>query len=309
MDSPTESRTSYSLAVVAVGVALVSLFAGAAVILAVGRSVPQEMWAAASALSGALVGILIPTPGRGAAAPDPVAAGANVSQAASLGAARSAAATITQDPQQPDGAKQAAMAAVAAVKAAPVDAKVAQVRASSTPTEVVDEVIAIFAGLLSGAEAQVRTAQTDQEADAQDGPDAPALETELAKAQATQTVHAAAAAAATESRGIATEIAAPAPSPPASALSVFRSIGWTIAGAALAFVVLVGAFVVALLVSKGTIHAVGCPIASAGKTQGCDSNLLQVGTALLSLASAGGGTLLGLFATPDGKPAAPKTGA
>lgn len=51
----------------AVGVALVVLFAGAGVILAVGATVTTEFWAAASALSGALVGILSPPPATKAA--------------------------------------------------------------------------------------------------------------------------------------------------------------------------------------------------------------------------------------------------
>ncbi|MDP9093422.1 MAG: hypothetical protein M3N95_10935 [Actinomycetota bacterium] len=50
------------LVVCAVGAALIVLFAGAGVILAVGHSVPTEFWAAASSLSGALVGLLAPAP-------------------------------------------------------------------------------------------------------------------------------------------------------------------------------------------------------------------------------------------------------
>jgi hypothetical protein len=50
------------LAVSAVGAALIVLFAGAGVILAVGHVVPTEFWAAASSLSGALVGLLAPQP-------------------------------------------------------------------------------------------------------------------------------------------------------------------------------------------------------------------------------------------------------
>ena len=52
--------TSYSLVVLGAATALVVLFIGASVILAVGHSVPTELWAAASGLSGALVGILAP---------------------------------------------------------------------------------------------------------------------------------------------------------------------------------------------------------------------------------------------------------
>jgi hypothetical protein len=50
------------LAVRAVGAALIVLFAGAGVTLAVGHVVPTEFWAAASALTGALVGLLSPQP-------------------------------------------------------------------------------------------------------------------------------------------------------------------------------------------------------------------------------------------------------
>ncbi|MCW2495660.1 hypothetical protein [Jatrophihabitans sp.] len=49
-------------AVSAIGAALVVLFIGAGVILGVGHSVPTEFWAAASSLSGALVGLLAPQP-------------------------------------------------------------------------------------------------------------------------------------------------------------------------------------------------------------------------------------------------------
>jgi hypothetical protein len=70
----------------------------------------------------------------------------------------------------------------------------------------------------------------------------------------------------------------------------------------IASLVLLLAFALSLFISTGTIHAVACPLAAHGKTQGCDSNVLQIGTAALALASAAGGTLIGLFATPDGKP-------
>lgn len=50
------------LAVAAVGAALIVLFIGAGIILGVGHSIPTEFWAAASSLSGALVGLLSPQP-------------------------------------------------------------------------------------------------------------------------------------------------------------------------------------------------------------------------------------------------------
>jgi hypothetical protein len=56
MGPASNDKDSYSLAIMSVGAALVVLFAGAAVIAAVGHQVPKELWGAASTLSGALVG-------------------------------------------------------------------------------------------------------------------------------------------------------------------------------------------------------------------------------------------------------------
>lgn len=57
-----EDRFSYRLAVAAVGVALVAFLIGAAVIAAGGKPVPTQYWATGSAISGALLGILAPSP-------------------------------------------------------------------------------------------------------------------------------------------------------------------------------------------------------------------------------------------------------
>jgi hypothetical protein len=300
IDSPTEGRNSYSLAVVAVGAALVVLFAGAGVIVAVNRQVPQELWAAASALSGALVGILIPTPGRTPPGAGDIADAVSVTQVAASNAARAAAAPIVRGAAQPAHSRQAAKAAVAAVRAAPIAAKVQAARATGTPAEVIDDVIGIFAAQLHEAQVRVQAAQNAAAAGPQpNGPDAAGLQTEVEQANANQTIHAAAAAAATHARGAAAAIAGGAPRLGAAAPKLTRQ---TFALIMLAAFVLLLALVLALLISSGTIHAAGCPIAAGGKTQNCDSNLLQVGTAVLALASAAGGTLLGLFATPDGKP-------
>jgi hypothetical protein len=53
---------SGTTAIAAVGAALVVLFIGGGVTLAVGHVLPTEFWAAASSLSGALVGLLAPQP-------------------------------------------------------------------------------------------------------------------------------------------------------------------------------------------------------------------------------------------------------
>ena len=57
-----QQRNSYGLAVLGVGAALVVLFFSAGLIGAFGKGIPQELWAAAGALGGALVGVLLPTP-------------------------------------------------------------------------------------------------------------------------------------------------------------------------------------------------------------------------------------------------------
>jgi hypothetical protein len=113
------TRGSNAVVVIAVGTALVVLLAGASVILAVGRTVPTELWAAAGSLSGALVGILAPPPSQ-------VTLGAvAATQAAAMTAHEGAvnAAREVASAQQSDPAREAAQRAVKAAEAqAPVDA-------------------------------------------------------------------------------------------------------------------------------------------------------------------------------------------
>lgn len=56
---------AYRLAIVGVGAALVVLLIGASTVAALGHGVPKELWVIGGALSGSLVGILIPTPRAG----------------------------------------------------------------------------------------------------------------------------------------------------------------------------------------------------------------------------------------------------
>jgi hypothetical protein len=351
MNSQVESKTSYSLAVIAVGTALVVLFAGACVIIAVHREVPQELWAAASVLSGALVGILIPTPSGGGA--DQVATAAGFTQRTATSAAHAQAKAINKDDNQPLASKQAANTAVTAVKEVRVAATVKKVRDANTPvSEVIDSVVGAFAALAhdtgskileaqdnvaaaqgkrndaqrehEAAQTKLQAAQEPAEA-GQQQQDAEALQAKVAqaeaavsqahttlqqagvtleRAEATQEVHAAAAHAAAKVRATAATIADAGSGTPGSAA---QSIGkQTLVLLLLVGFVLLAVLVVALWlameIAQGNIHPAKCLLASGGKTQECDSNLQQIGTVLLSLASAAGGTLLGLFATPDGKP-------
>jgi hypothetical protein len=205
MESPMESQTSYSLAVVAVGAALVVLFAGACVILAVGHEVPQALWAAAAGLSGALVGILIPTGGTAAAA-DHVVDAASVTKAAATEAASGAVARITEDAPS-EAAEKGANRALNTVKNVKVAAKVNELRNAITPVGMmIDEVIGIFTGHEQDANAKVDVAGTAL-ADGQD--QVVKLQDEVDAATAAHTVHQAAAEAARKARDNTAQIAAP----------------------------------------------------------------------------------------------------
>lgn len=57
-----------NLVVVGLGLGLIVFVAGVSTILALNRAVPTEMWAAGGAISGALVGLLVPAPSAGQAA-------------------------------------------------------------------------------------------------------------------------------------------------------------------------------------------------------------------------------------------------
>ena len=312
MDSPTEGRTSYSLAVLMVGIALVILFAGASVILALNHQVPQEFWAAASALSGALVGILIPTP-RATPATDNASDAGRITQAAATNAARIAAQEIELDPAQSPAAKSAASAALTTVTQASAATTASDMVAkSATPEEIVDGVIELFAKSRNEAQTNANEAQSayDTATDAEEQAE-PAVQqkvqtaqTELDSSKAALSVHDAAADAASNAKGAATQIAASGAAAITKPPGIPKSTVWIVV---IISIVLVLALALALIISLGVLHPSNCPLAAKGKTQDCDSNLLQVGTAVLSLASAAGGTLLGLFATPDGKPAAPAT--
>lgn len=61
MDPRTSSTTN--LVVVVLGAALVVFFAGTTAAIAAGATAPPALWAAGSAVSGALIGLLVPAPG------------------------------------------------------------------------------------------------------------------------------------------------------------------------------------------------------------------------------------------------------
>lgn len=142
------SAVSFRFVVAGVASSLVVLFAGASVILATGHSVPTELWAAASALSGALVGILVPAKraDAGAAAAkagteagEAAAATVAATQPAAVADAAKAAQEAVEQARTPSDVQEAAMRAVgvaeatqAVVEAKPEDADVAAAHAAAT---------------------------------------------------------------------------------------------------------------------------------------------------------------------------------
>lgn len=107
-------QNSRSLAILAVGAGLVMLFFAAALIGAFGHGVPQQLWASAGALSGALVGVLVPAPTT-PPTPSGAAAAAYVNSAA-VHAATTTGQALASNGGGPPVDTDAVNAAVASVK-------------------------------------------------------------------------------------------------------------------------------------------------------------------------------------------------
>jgi hypothetical protein len=89
-----------NLVIVSLGAALVAFFIGVTVVLAVTGSAPTAMWAAGAAVSGALIGLLVPQPSQQTAAQAGSATASHVVQGAALQAAqRQADQTASEAPE------------------------------------------------------------------------------------------------------------------------------------------------------------------------------------------------------------------
>jgi hypothetical protein len=92
VDMKTGDKPAASLVILFLGAALVVFFFGVSLVLAVGEQpVPTELWAAGGAISGALVGILVPAPVQGGATNVASAVAGEVVQKSALDAASRAA--------------------------------------------------------------------------------------------------------------------------------------------------------------------------------------------------------------------------
>jgi hypothetical protein len=266
------SGAAYTFAIVGVGTALVVMLIGASTIAALGHGVPKELWAIGGALSGALVGILVPSPrlASGGEA-TPAAAGYKTHKTAEI--AQSAGVR----PEQAAGAKEALWR---------VEQQGGELKHKLTSTAVVTSVNENGQAHRAAADA-VQLQRGALEKVTQEARDSPAN----LNLQAAKEVHEAAHEAASQ--------AAPG--------AAQRAPGWfaavkTISAEAKIFVPLL-LFAVALalgvLLGLGVIHAQPCPAEAKSCTYYAGTTK-QAANALIALASAAGGALLGVFATSPG---------
>ncbi|MGA8365087.1 MAG: hypothetical protein WB709_11275 [Solirubrobacteraceae bacterium] len=288
-------RPAYALAIVGVGAALVVLIVGASTIAALGHAVPKELWAIGGALSGALVGILVPAP-RLAASREatPSAAGYGTHNAA-VSAARLKTEEIKRSPEVTDNEVTAAEGALRKIEACRDQLKVQRWRLSSIATSWSE----------TGG-----------------GHDAAAAAVGLQQSALTQAKRAAAEGASGD-KGLAAAVTVHEAAHEAAAKAVprasQRSAGWlgavktifTEAKILVPLILFTVALTLGVLLSLGVIHAVVCPHGgfvghgSALKEiekQGCyyATTTKQAANALIALASAAGGALLGVFAISPG---------
>ncbi len=271
------AKGSNAVVVVAVGTALVVLFAGACVILAVGRTVPTELWAAAGSLSGALVGILAPPPSQvtlGAVATTQAAA--TTAHESAVNAAKEVAST-----QQSAPAREAAQRAVKAAEAqAPVDAT----RLSMGPVRMAPRELAMAAVAATYASHRVAAERARGLADVLKQQDA-ANPARVEEANATSDVLEAAAKGAQTAEGEAVKagVDAGAAAPHATLEGVDKRV-------------LVLLFVGAIAFIAGIVLALQVGHDAAKEAFEDDAALKNAATTLIALGSSAGGALVGLLA-------------
>jgi hypothetical protein len=303
-----ENRSGYSLAVVSVGVALVVLFASAGVIAAVGHEVPKELWSAAAALSGALVGILVPPPKTKKDTAGAAPAAAAITYTGACVAAQSKADEIRARAGVSDATKTAAAAAAAEVRETGQAVEQAAVDAAASRQlgpGVVGAAIKIHEDALGTASNSVRSAQdaVNRASDASSqrrssAPPATTADENLKVAQARQEVRQAAVSGAKQVQGDAVNVAA----------TTGLSVSWLketlkVALPAFVFIFSLG---FGLAIAWGGIHPSGCTLTGATRVPVCDLPLIHISNQLIALASAAGGALIGLFANPPSSSAPAK---
>ena len=296
-------RSAYALAIVGVGAALVVLIIGASTIAALGHAVPKELWAIGGALSGALVGILVPAPRPASREASPSAAAYGTHNAA-VGAARRKVKEIKDSPEATPEEASAAKHALQAIEGCrgKLKAKLASTADATSLSE-------------SGQAHDAASAAVGLQQDAlRDAKQVAAEGTPGDKGLAAAvTVHEAAHEAASKAAPTASQ----------------RSAGWlggvktifTEAKILVPLILFAAALTLGVLLGLGVIRAAACPQnvslfeghyqpLKGLEENGCSyyaTTTKQAANALIALASAAGGALLGVFATSPVPPGKPKT--
>lgn len=295
--------------IIAVGAALVVALAGACVILAVGEPVPTALWAAASALSGALVGILVP-PSRGSTAAETAAAQAafSVAHSQAVDAATQAAKPLTDAGRQDDAPAETRLAADAAGLALEevkrqtpgLDALMRSIsRANLTPEAAAAAgATAALAGHQAAAQHAVSDAQVNAGQVRADGAQARAAGAEAAQpAPSAQLARSRIMTAAAKGAATAPQDAVKAGVDAAQAVGP-DGLNWRII---VLLIVAAAAFLVGIVLSLQTGHE----LASAPTEY--DTAVKNAADTLVALGSAAGGAALGLLA-PSSSTKAPANG-
>jgi hypothetical protein len=282
VDMNRSDKPAANLVILFLGAALVVFFFGVSLVLAVGEQpVPTELWAAGGAVSGALVGILVPAPAQGGATNVASAVAGDVVQNSALDAASRAA------QQQPEAAQPAATQALGTVEqvgdALPATRLIARIR-NRSPRAAAEEAANTAVRLLgAGAEsaaADVAKAERDLAAlEAGELPDPAAIgraRDALSQAEARHAVHDAAATAASGALQEATDRGTTSASMSTPKTNAILVLG----------VVFFAALAVGIALAAGLI----------APSKGFEPALQGAANTLITLAAAAGGALVGLFA-------------
>jgi hypothetical protein len=134
-----------NLVVVCLGAALVVFFAGVTAAVAAGQPPPTALWAAGGAVSGALIGLLVPAPGSKKAHQEAATAATALATEATTEAAAHTEAAAAPGAAEPAAQKVKAKAAEAVAKKASEDASAHNAAAASTPeTKAATLVLAVL---------------------------------------------------------------------------------------------------------------------------------------------------------------------
>ena len=259
-------KASYRYAVIGLGVAEALFLIAVGVIVAVGHTVPAELWTIGTALGGGLLGLLVPAPKAGGKAK--AAASAAVAHAAAAKAAHDEA-THVAGPAQAD----AQTAADEVLNGAGASKAISQ--SKSNPTAAAGMLASAHAATAEGFTAMARKASDAKR---------PGLQ---AKARVYQA--AADAAQAPETQAAALAAAKIAPSGP----TTFGAV---------AVKVFIPVIVLAVSLALGTLLLTGVWIHPSAAYR---PDAIKEGNALLALATATGGALVGIFAPSPGEAKTP----